>query len=38
VRYHRPDLARTQVERVLELNPNHAEARRLHEQLKAKER
>jgi tetratricopeptide (TPR) repeat protein len=36
VRYHRPDLARTQVERVLELNPNHAEARRLHEQLKAK--
>jgi tetratricopeptide (TPR) repeat protein len=34
VRYHRPDLARTQVERVIELNPNHAEARRLQEQLK----
>ena len=35
VRYHRPDLALTQVERILELNPNHAEARRLHEELKA---
>ena len=34
VRYHRPDLALTQVERILELNPNHAEARRLHEELK----
>jgi Tfp pilus assembly protein PilF len=38
VRYHRPDLALTQVDRVLELNANHAEARRLREQLKAGER
>jgi Tfp pilus assembly protein PilF len=35
LRYHRPDLALTQVERVLELNPNHDAARRLHERLKA---
>jgi hypothetical protein len=33
MRYRRPDLALTQVERVLELNPNHAEARRLRQQL-----
>jgi Tfp pilus assembly protein PilF len=38
VRYHRPDLALSQVERVLELNPNHAEARRLRERLKVGER
>lgn len=29
LRYSRPDLARTQVEQVLKLNPGHAEARRL---------
>jgi tetratricopeptide (TPR) repeat protein len=34
VRYRRPDLALTQVERVLAMNPNHAEARRLRQQLK----
>jgi Tfp pilus assembly protein PilF len=33
-RYRRPDLARAQVERVLALNPNHAEARQLREHLK----
>jgi Tfp pilus assembly protein PilF len=34
-RYQRPDLALSQVERVLELNPNHAEASRLRQQLQA---
>jgi hypothetical protein len=35
-RYRRPDLALAQVERVLALNPNHSEARQLHEELKAR--
>ena len=35
VRYHRPDLALTQVDQILELNPRHDEARRLQEQLRA---
>jgi tetratricopeptide (TPR) repeat protein len=35
VRYKRPDLALDQIERVLELNPNHAEAQRLRDKLKA---
>jgi Tfp pilus assembly protein PilF len=35
LRYQRPDLALDQLERVLELNPNHAEARKLRDKLKA---
>jgi hypothetical protein len=35
LRYKRPDLALTQVERVLEINPSHTEARGLRERLKA---
>jgi Tfp pilus assembly protein PilF len=35
-RYHRPDLALAQLERILAINPNHAEARRLRDELKAK--
>jgi tetratricopeptide (TPR) repeat protein len=37
-RYQRPDLALAQVERVLELNPNHADASRLRGQLQARGR
>jgi tetratricopeptide (TPR) repeat protein len=34
LRYHRPDLALSQIDHVLELNPHHPEARRLKAQLK----
>jgi uncharacterized protein HemY len=35
LRYRRPDLASTQVEQVLKINPTHAEALRLREQVKS---